>query len=662
MTHFGTRQMTNALQGSSDEGNLKNGSVLQDRYLILGVLGVGGMGAVYQARDLRFPSVTKLVAVKEMINLVADPSMRAMILRNFEREGNLLAALNHPAIPKIYDVFSNPEHSYLIMEYIEGKDLEAVLSLAEGFLPVTQVVEWAIQLCDVLTYLHGQPEPIVFRDMKPSNVMLDQHDNVRLIDFGIAKGFQAGQKGTMIGTEGYSPPEQYRGEAGPLGDLYALGATLHHLLTKRDPRLEPPFSFAERPLRKINPEVPEALEQIINKSLAYNPGERFPSAATMKQALWAYRKATMMLPPTEATQPPTAASAIPSPGATTILPNLPQSGATAIVDQPLASAIAQSGIVPLWVFRCEDEIRSQPLPVGKFVYVSVYDNNLYALSRSDGKFVWKYASEGGFAASPVFDSGTVYIGSEDNNLYALNGESGRMLWNYETKEPVRCTARVAQGHIFVGSDDGSLHAVNAQAGRGVWKFDAGAPIRSRPAVLEKEARVFFGCESGEFYCVDFTGQRKWVHRSKRAVTSSAIIADGLVIFGSADSSVYAVEAASGWAAWKARTHKAIVSSPAANERAIFIGSADNNLYAFDLRAGKKLWEFETGDQVASSPAVYKSAVYFGSVDGWVYCVEAKDGKLRWKFKTEGPVISSPTVLDDVVYIGSADRNLYALAA
>ena len=100
----------------------------------------------------------------------------------------------------------------------------------------------------MLTYLHGhQPQPVIFRDMKPSNVMIDQHGHIRLIDFGIARVFQPGQKGTMIGTEGYSPPEQYRGEASPAGDIYALGATLHHLLTRRDPRAEPPFSFSERP-------------------------------------------------------------------------------------------------------------------------------------------------------------------------------------------------------------------------------------------------------------------------------------------------------------------------------------------------------------------------------------------------------------------------------
>ena len=112
---------------------------------------------------------------------------------------------------------------------------------------------WAIELCDVLDYLHKhKPDPIIFRDMKPSNVMINNNGDIMLVDFGIAKTFQSGIKGTMIGTEGYSPPEQYRGEATPAADIYALGATIHHALTRRDPRLEPPFSFAERPLRRIN--------------------------------------------------------------------------------------------------------------------------------------------------------------------------------------------------------------------------------------------------------------------------------------------------------------------------------------------------------------------------------------------------------------------------
>jgi len=690
MTDFRTRQITSALTaGTQTGGTLKAGSVLQERYAIMGILGVGGMGAVYRARDLRFPNVTKLVAVKEMINLAPDPALREMVIRNFEREANLLATLNHPSIPKIYDIIHASDRSYLVMEYIEGKDLEAVLNDTTGYLPQEQVLTWAIQLCDVLTHIHGhEPEPIVFRDMKPSNVMMDQLENVRLIDFGIAKGFQMGQKGTMIGTEGYSPPEQYRGEAGPAGDLYALGATLHHLLTRKDPRLEPPFSFSERPIRKFNATVAPEFEAVINTSLAYSPTDRFRNSAVMKEALLQVRNGTAQpvtpehlhhtalltnpLSPGERAQ--TMSFAIPAP---TVVP-LPVVDNTYDPRTPVTNpytpyvpptnvaqaspVVAPASIVPIWVFQCEDEIRGQPLVMGKNIYVGVYDNNIYALSRSEGKFVWKYAAKGGFAASPIAEGPNIYIGSEDGLLYSLNGENGRVLWSYETGGPIRCTARSAQGHIFVGSDDSNLHAVNLQTGRKAWHYEAVAPIRSRPVVSDKEGRVYFGCEAGEFYAVDFSGTLKWRFRAKRAITSSPALTEGLIVVGSSDYSVYGLEANSGWAVWKTRTSKPVVSSAAVSEKAAFIGSADGNVYAIDLRSGRVLWKFETGDQVASNPAIYKNGIYFGSVDGYVYCIEQNNGKLRWKFKTESAVISSPTVIDDVVYIGSTDRKLYALAA
>src|SRR5713226_1945855 len=273
------------------ESGLQPGATLQNRYLIQGVLGVGGMGSVYRARDMRFPNVTKYVAVKEILNLAPDPTVREMIVKTFEREANILATLNHPAIPQIFDYFTQGDRSFLVQELIEGKDLEAYLADTPGLLGEELVAEWAVQLCDVLSYLHQhEPEPIVFRDLKPSNVMLDQHQRIRLIDFGIARAFAAGQKGTMIGTEGYSPPEQYRGEASPPGDIYALGATLHHLLTKQDPRLEPPFSFAERPLRRLNPVVSAEFDAIVATALNYNPTERFASAQSMKDAVLSLRR------------------------------------------------------------------------------------------------------------------------------------------------------------------------------------------------------------------------------------------------------------------------------------------------------------------------------------------------------------------------------------
>lgn len=146
------------------------------------------MGSVYRARDMHFPNVTKLVAVKEMINSAPDPLVRQTIVQNFEREANLLATLNHPSIPRINDYFSLDSRSYLVLDFIHGKDMEAIISDTNGFLPEEQVLGWAVELCDVLEYLHRhKPDPIIFRDMKPSNVMINSNGDVVLVDFGIAK-------------------------------------------------------------------------------------------------------------------------------------------------------------------------------------------------------------------------------------------------------------------------------------------------------------------------------------------------------------------------------------------------------------------------------------------------------------------------------------------
>ncbi len=268
-----------------DGSILTRGAVLQERYEIVKVLGLGGMGAVYQARDLRFADVSRLCAIKEMVCATPNPRLRRVAIQTFQREANILASLSHPAIPKIYDYFAEGTRGYLSLEYIEGENLEALMDSAEDMLSQHTVVDWAIQICQVLSYLHSQDPPLVFRDMKPCNVMLRPNNEIVLIDFGIARVFEAGQKGTMVGTEGYSPPEQYRGIASPQGDIYALGATLHHLLTRRDPRLEPPFTFHKEPPRLLNPAISEGLEAVILKAVEYEPEDRYRDAEEMKVAL-----------------------------------------------------------------------------------------------------------------------------------------------------------------------------------------------------------------------------------------------------------------------------------------------------------------------------------------------------------------------------------------
>jgi len=149
-----------------------------------------------------------------------------------------------------------------------------------------EVVKWGVQICDVLEYLHGhEPQPVIFRDMKPSNIIVSGEGKVTLIDFGIAKVFQSDKRGTMIGTEGYAPPEQYRGLAEPRGDLYALGATMHHLLTNFDPRTQTPFTFHERPIRGFNSRVSEYIESVILRACEYDIDRRWPNARALRQAL-----------------------------------------------------------------------------------------------------------------------------------------------------------------------------------------------------------------------------------------------------------------------------------------------------------------------------------------------------------------------------------------
>lgn len=607
---------------------MKPGHVLVDRYLIQDIIGVGGMGSVYSARDLHFPKVVKLVAVKEMINQAPDPLVRATIVQNFEREANILVTLNHPSIPKIFDFFTYKERSYLVEEYVIGKDLEAILHGRQDFIPEEQIIGWAIELCDVLQFLHNhKPEPIIFRDMKPSNIMINQQNRVVLVDFGIAKVFTTGQKGTMIGTEGYSPPEQYRGEATPLADIYALGATLHHALTNRDPRLEPPFTFNERPIRRVNPGVSSELEAVVNTALQYNPEDRFKTADAMKEALFGVAKKTGALVKLAAT--------------------------TTSISHP-------EGIKPLWTFKCEDEIRSSPTYDNGVIYVGAYDNNLYAINAANGEFIWKYATDGGIVSKPVIYDNIVFIGSEDNRLHAVSTRSGKVLWTYYTDGPVRSSPRIAEGHIFIGSDDGFLHVVNINSNRRAWKTDVGAPIRSTPFVTSDY--VYFGTEGGEVICVDYTGVIKWRFQAKRAITSSPLVANGLVFVASVDSFFYALDAKSGWIIWRFRMEKGSISSPIKVDNRILFGSADGNIYCIDPANGKEIWRFRTEHQVAGSPVVYKDSIFCGSVDGNLYCLELASGKLRWKFKTGKPITGTPVVYNDILYIGSTDYIIYALLA
>ncbi|MGQ9502264.1 MAG: outer membrane protein assembly factor BamB family protein [Anaerolineae bacterium] len=628
------------------------GTILQGRYQILKVIGLGGMGAVYQVRDRHFQAAQRLCALKEMIVNVNDPSKRRLAAQIFEREANILATLSHPSIPKIHDYFTHEDRHYLVLEFVEGMDLEAVLRVVRTPLPAERVVDWAIQICDVLTYLHCHEPSIVFRDLKPSNIMVRPSNRVVLVDFGIARTINVGDKGTMIGTEGYSPPEQYRGIASPQGDIYALGATMHHLLTRRDPRLHPPFSFSEEPPSRVNPSVSKELEAIIMRALEYDPTARYSSAEEMKAALLrccaisetsAEAAASLHAPTSVDTRSDSKASA-PKPQASQGVP-----------------AVTTYSVVPIWRFRCEDEVRSSPVVADGVLYVGCYDNNLYALNAKTGEFLWKYATEGGIAATPCVWKDRVLFGSEDRFFYAVSIRSGRILWTCPTEGRIRSSARVELEHVFFGSDDRRLYAVNAHNGQVVWRFEALEPIRSSPAVGDE--MVYVGSDDHHLYAIDLqAGRQRWKFRANRNIISSPVLHGGLVVFGSMDWNVYALDERSGWSVWRFRTNHAVVGSPRIMDEVVYIGSVDGYLYALELDNGRLVWKFNTGSQVVSTPAVTEKSVYVSTLGGDIISINRKTGKEQWRFSAEGPMPSSPYVYEETIYVGSNDHCVYALPA
>ncbi len=270
---------------------LQPGTLLYGRYEIVKRIGGGGMGAVYYAKDRNLGDAPR--AVKEMIQSHLNKLQQELAVAEFRRESMLLASLEHPSIPTIYDYFydDTAAHFYLVMKYFNGGDfLVRLRNMPSGRIDEETVAEWGAQAADVLEYLHNQRPPIIYRDLKPANLMIDGNSSrVMLIDFGIARWVAPQEKGvTAVGTMGYAPPELFSGKAEARTDIYGLGATMFHLLTGSDPQDNPLliFDFSKNPTpRQINPAVSNEMEWILMKAVEYEPERRFRSAADMRDTL-----------------------------------------------------------------------------------------------------------------------------------------------------------------------------------------------------------------------------------------------------------------------------------------------------------------------------------------------------------------------------------------
>lgn len=259
---------------------LKIGSIVDGKYKILNIIGRGGMSVVYLAMNEK---ANKPWAIKE----VRKDGVKdfEVVKQGLIVETDLLKRLSHPNLPSIVDIIDKKEEFLIVMDYIEGNTLNAKLE-EEGAQSQDDVVKWTIQLCDVLGYLHTRTPAIIYRDMKPANIMLKPDGNITLIDFGTAREYKERNLAdtTCLGTIGYAAPEQFGGigQTDARTDIYCLGATIYHLLTGWNPS-EPPYEM--KPIREINPTLSKGLEKIILKCTKKNPDERFQNCMELMEAL-----------------------------------------------------------------------------------------------------------------------------------------------------------------------------------------------------------------------------------------------------------------------------------------------------------------------------------------------------------------------------------------
>lgn len=323
--------------------SLAVGTILAGRYRILAQLGEGGMGSVYQAEDMRLPG--RMWAIKELLGDVqTSPEELVAAIKRFDAEIDLMARLSNPRIPGVVDRFREGSRRYFVMDFIPGDSLESLLAKAGAPLPERQALEWCIQVCEVLAYVHAQHPPIILRDLKPGNIMITPSGEVRLIDFGIARTYKLGQHSNTenLGTLIYASPEHLgqSAQTDARSDIYSLGATLYHLLTYHEPTpMETPRPGS---LRLLNPALGEATERAIIRAMQMDPSARFQSAVDMANAL----RAALALPAAGAA--PGASPAAPNPASAATGSGASRAGptprmATHSVPDPNRRAVAVGG-------------------------------------------------------------------------------------------------------------------------------------------------------------------------------------------------------------------------------------------------------------------------------------------------------------------------------
>ena len=705
---------------------LAPGDLLHGRYRIINQVGTGGYGAVYRARDT--PAGDKTVAIKAIHLRGLKPQEAIEATDTFNREVSLLSGLSHPNLPRVYDHFTDAAHWFLVMDFIEGETLEDYVkhTATTGQLPLTDVLEIGIQLCTVLDYLHTRQPPIIFRDVKPANVMRTRAGHLYVIDFGIARRHKPGQlrDTTALGSPGYAAPEQYgRSQTTAQTDIYSLGVTLHQLLTGHDPA---EILFHLPPLDSLAPHLPPALTVLIDRMLDLDASKRPGSMAEVQTALrdiaHESRRGLVALPPAStafvSSVPPGTGQATGTPSGQQQLilegsrqrPPLPRRGLSrrSVLIGASAGLLALGGTLTWrWLARPQPPPAPSPVttslpapPIGvsgvgggaewstltvaeSVVYVGPAHDTVYAIDASMGQQLWAFPARNATSdwgswvhpAPTVVDS-VVYIGSGDRKVYAIDARTGHQLWAFPTGGEVRSSPTVSNGVLYVGSWDHKVYAIDTRTGQKKWAVPTSAPVHLSPTIVK--GVVYVGANDGMVSAIDArTGQQRWAVPTGASAPgvdsplSSPIVANGVVYVSSGDNKVHALDARTGqqlWAfglGWNGFA-TGVISPAMVVTGVLYIGLIDGRVCALNAQTGQEKWAVPVNGGVYAALTVVNGIVYVISIPGIVYAIESETGQQQWAVPTGNAtgdwVQPPPIVVDDMVYVSADDQKVYAIDA
>jgi len=662
------------------------------KYRLTSLLGRGGFAEVYQGEHIYLKSQA---AIKVLRIIPRDEEVK-----NFLTEAQKLVSLAHPHIVRVLDFDVENGVPFLVMEYAPHGSLRQRYPIGTRIPPET-IVSYVRQVSDALQYAHN--EKLIHRDVKPENMLLGQHDEVLLSDFGIA--LVAPQTGSlttqeMAGTVPYIAPEQIKGKPRPASDQYSLGMIVYEWLCGERPFLGPPWEIVNQhinalppPLHEKMPDISPVVEQVVLKAIAKDPAQRFTTVKEFADALEAaleeaYQEATMAPKAAASTSQPPAPVQVdkpdspPLPGGAGVLPGRSSPPVQPKIVLGAGQAAARSAAFdptqldprPAVVHTATPPAQVSPSLQTELDTPGLKKPALAPNVRDEAPLTgrgrvptWRRAA---LLVGLVFVLAVIAVLVYPVLIGLLGTHPAAM-----TPPPYAPMFGFNLQHTRFNPGENKVTTTNVSGLKQDWKAGTGGGIDSSPAV--DNGIVYVGSDDGRLHAYNVsTGTSTWdptAGGTGGQIRSSPAVANGVVYVGSDDGKLYAFKADTGTLLWSTAvgtTGRPIRSSPAFANGVIYVGSEDGKLYAFSssVCAGshkpcQPLWTASTdGIIYYSSPAVVNGMVYIGSEDSMLYAFNASNGKPKWKAPTGGPIDASPSVFNGVVYVSSEDGTLDAFDA